>query len=153
MIFVVYRAGIENFNLGSHNFCSLRERTGLCGKDCTGIKMEEESFFKRVYRVVERVPRGKVASYGQIAWMIGSPRAARQVGYAMRRCREDLPWYRIVRADGSIVGGVYEPLCRQMLKAEGISFLADGRVDMKLCCWDGMKTLENKTEEIQKVVI
>ncbi len=47
----------------------------------------EESFFKRVYQIVECVPRGKVASYGQIARMAKSPRAARQVGDAQVSCR------------------------------------------------------------------
>ena len=99
----------------------------------------EESFFKRVYQIVERVPCGKVASYGQIARMAGSPRAAKQVGYAMRRCPSELPWHRIVRANGSIAVGVCESFCRAMLEAEGISFLANGKIDIKLYCWDGIE--------------
>ena len=99
--------------------------------------METKSFFERVYEIVARVPRGRVVSYGQIAWMLGSPRAARQVGYAMRRCPEELPWQRVVRSDGSIAGGGCEQLRRAMLKQEGILFRADGSVDIEACRWDG----------------
>jgi len=66
--------------------------------------------------------------------MLGSPRAARQVGRAMRLCPERLPWQRVVKMDGSIAGGESADLRRAMLEAEGVAFLPDGRVDMELCC-------------------
>jgi len=94
-----------------------------------------ESFAKSVYDVVERIPKGKVASYGQIAKMLGKPRGAREVGWAMRHCPEGLPWQRVVMADGSITGGEYYELRKAMLEEEEVSFLADGRVDMKTCQW------------------
>lgn len=62
-------------------------------------------FTDRVYAIVEQIPRGRVASYGQIARLAGRPRAAREVGWAMRRCPEALPWQRVVLRDGSIAGG------------------------------------------------
>ncbi|MGE9959466.1 MGMT family protein [Cloacibacillus porcorum] len=96
-----------------------------------------DSFFDRVYRLVKKIPRGKVASYGQIAWMLDSPRAARQVGWAMRRSPKGLPWQRVVRADGSIAVGVDGGVCRALLEAEGVLFLPDGRVDMRACRWNG----------------
>lgn len=99
--------------------------------------METKSFFDQVYEVVARIPCGKLVSYGQIARMLGRPRAARQVGYAMRCCPEELPWQRVVRSDGSIAGGGYMQLRRAMLEQEGIPFLADGRADIAACCWDG----------------
>lgn len=49
------------------------------------------AFFDRVYEIVGQIPYGKVVSYGQIAWMVGAPRAARQVGWAMRHCPDGLP--------------------------------------------------------------
>lgn len=97
----------------------------------------EHSFFERVYRVVARIPRGRVASYGQIAWMLGAPRAARQVGWAMRRCPEELPWQRVVLTDGAIAGGAYADVRRALLEGEGVLFLPDGRVDMARCRWEG----------------
>ena len=60
------------------------------------------SFFASVYALVAQIPPGFVVSYGQLARMLGAPRAARQVGWAMRRCPDALPWQRVVRADGSI---------------------------------------------------
>lgn len=96
---------------------------------------DSESFFSRVYAIVRQVPAGCVISYGQIAWMLGCPRAARQVGWAMRRCPDDLPWQRVVRADGSIAGGGYAEVRRALLEGEGVPFTADGRVDMARCAW------------------
>jgi len=93
------------------------------------------SFFQEVYATVERIPRGKVASYGQIAMMLGKPRGAREVGWAMRHCPEGLPWQRVVKADGSVVGGQYAELRRAMLEEEGVAFLLDGRVNMRECQW------------------
>ena len=95
------------------------------------------SFFKQVYAVVEQIPAGKVVSYSQIARMLGQPRAARQVGWAMRRCPEHLPWQRVVKADGSIAGGMYADIRRAILESENVTFLSDGRVDMVSCRWNG----------------
>ena len=87
-------------------------------------------FFKQVYAVVERIPYGRVVSYGQIARMLGRPRAAREVGWAMRCCPEHLPWQRVVMANGSIAKGVYADMRKELLRNEGVEFLPDGRVDM-----------------------
>lgn len=94
-------------------------------------------FFEQVYGIVEKIPHGRVVSYGQIAWMLGSPRAARQVGWAMRCCPDELPWQRVVKADGEITGGAYAELRRARLVSEGVPFLHDGRVDMTKCRWNG----------------
>ena len=95
-----------------------------------------KTFFDYVYEVVEKIPQGKVVSYGQIAAYLGRPRAAREVGWAMRYCPNHLPWQRVVMADGSITGGVYADIRRAILESEDVTFLPDGRVDMKLCRWD-----------------
>ena len=110
------------------------------GKDKgEGLAAREEAapFYERVYAIVRMIPRGRVASYGQIARMIGAPRAARQVGWAMSRCPDDLPWQRVVMSDGSIAGGGYSELRRAKLIAEGVPFTDDGRVDMRACRWNG----------------
>ena len=93
------------------------------------------TFFEQVYTIVEQIPYGKVVSYGQIARMLGRPRAAREVGWAMRCCPEHLPWQRVVMADGSITGGVYAEIRKSLLESEDVAFLPDGRVDMELCRW------------------
>ena len=94
-------------------------------------------FFEQVYNIVEQIPYGKVTSYSQIARMMGQPRAARQVGWAMRCCPEKLPWQRVVMADGSVTGGTYAEIRKALLEAEGVGFLPDGRVDMDSCNWNG----------------
>ncbi|NLY45042.1 MAG: methylated-DNA--[protein]-cysteine S-methyltransferase [Tissierella sp.] len=94
-------------------------------------------FFTEVYHIVEQIPYGKVVSYGQIAYMLGRPHAAREVGRAMRFCPEYLPWHRVVMADGSIAAGGMSEIRRGILKSEGVPFLQDGRVDISICRWKG----------------
>ncbi len=94
-------------------------------------------FNEQVYAIVEKIPCGKVVSYGQIAWMLGRPRGSRLVGWAMRNCPEHLPWQRVVKADGTIADGGHPEIRRALLEAEGVPFLPDGRVDMKSCLWNG----------------
>lgn len=94
-------------------------------------------FFQQVYEIVAQIPFGKVISYGQIARLLGHPRGARQVGRAMRCCPDELPWQRIVMADGSIAGGQAPEIRRTLLEAEGVTFLPDGRVDMNVNAWLG----------------
>lgn len=96
-----------------------------------------DSFFNDVYSLVAQIPRGRVLSYGRIAFMLGRPQGARAVGWAMRVCPDDLPWQRVVKADGSIAGGGFAQLRRAKLIDDGVAFLPDGRVDMAACMWDG----------------
>ena len=96
-------------------------------------------FAATVYRVVRQIPRGKVATYGQLAALLGYPRAARAVGYAMKRCPHDIPWQRVVNARGGIslranVSGMITQ--RVWLEQEGIPF-ARGRVNLRRCRWAG----------------
>ena len=95
----------------------------------------EKGFFQEVYAVVAQIPRGRVVSYRQIARLLGEPRAARQVGWAMHSCPDGLPWQRVVMADGSIADGGWSALRRELLEQEGVPFLPDGRVDMARCRW------------------
>ena len=90
-------------------------------------------FYKQVYDIVERIPYGKVMSYGQIAFLAGKPRGAREVGRAMYRCPDHLPWQRVVMADGTIAGGEHAEIRKGLLETEGVAFLPDGRVDMESC--------------------
>ncbi len=94
-------------------------------------------FFAQVYALVARIPRGSVASYSQIAAMLNRPRAAREVGWAMRCCPDDIPWQRVVMNDGTITGGEYAGIRRALLESEDVEFLPGGNVDMRACRWDG----------------
>jgi methylated-DNA-protein-cysteine methyltransferase-like protein len=92
-------------------------------------------FKQQVYELVSCIPSGKVISYGQIARALGKPRGAREVGWAMHGCPEELPWQRVVMADGAIAAGGYAGIRRSLLEKEGITFKPDGKVNMKLHTW------------------
>jgi methylated-DNA-protein-cysteine methyltransferase-like protein len=94
----------------------------------------------RIYRVVKRIPRGRVATYGQIATLAGLDGHARQVGYALHSLpdRSDIPWHRVINAKGEISprsAGDSHELQRMLLEEEGIFFSVDGRVDLKTFRW------------------
>jgi len=94
--------------------------------------MENLTFNQKVYNLVEQIPLGKVVSYGEIARALGNPRASRQVGWAMAKCPEHLPWQRVVKANGEITGfDIYAEMRRNLLEEEGITFTLNGNVDMK----------------------
>ena len=92
-------------------------------------------FYAGIYRVVAAVPPGRVISYGAIARYLGHPRAARQVGRAMAVCPRGLPWWRVVKQDGSIPSPAHPDLWRGLLEGEGVGFTEDGRVDMARYRW------------------
>lgn len=103
-------------------------------------------FSERVFQVVRQVPRGKVASYGQVARLIGAPRSARYVGYALRANPDPgaevngIPCHRVVFKDGGLCRGYAfggPDVQREMLEDEGVAFADDGHVDMGACQWDG----------------
>jgi methylated-DNA-protein-cysteine methyltransferase-like protein len=95
-----------------------------------------KTFAEQVYEVVAEIPFGKVISYGEIAGMLGRPRAAREVGWAMSNCPDSLPWQRVVMKDGSVTGGEWSEIRRALLREEGVTFLRDGKVDMDAHRWE-----------------
>ena len=101
-------------------------------------------FYRLVYRLVRRVPRGKVVTYGQVAAILGQPRAARAVGMALGALRGPLldvvPWQRVINAAGqiSLRGDYIRPdLQRRLLEDEGVDFDRHGTVDLKRFRWGG----------------
>lgn len=98
---------------------------------------EAQSFSSRVYDAVKKIPEGKVCSYGQVALMIGSPGAARQVGWALANLsveRTDVPWHRVINAQGgiSIRGrGAAADLQQLLLEKEGVIFNVRGYTDIE----------------------
>ena len=92
--------------------------------------------FEKIYEVVKTIPKGKVATYGQVAFLAGNPRWARVVGYALHNnpSPETIPCHRVVNREGKVAeafvfgGGGAQ---RTLLENEGIKFEADGRVDLK----------------------
>ena len=91
-------------------------------------------FHQRVYRVVQRVPYGRLATYGDIATVLGSPRVARHVGFALAALRDPaVPWHRIINARGAISfkGDLVRATeQRQRLEAEGIVFRPSGIIEL-----------------------
>jgi methylated-DNA-protein-cysteine methyltransferase-like protein len=105
------------------------------------------SFFERVYRIVRRIPRGQVTSYGAIAHMLGNPRGARTVGWALHGLPEgsDVPWQRVISSQGRISTSCREHgarVQRELLQAEGVGFDERGYVDLERFGWDGLTWIE-----------
>ncbi|MCP4548064.1 MAG: DNA methyltransferase, partial [bacterium] len=93
------------------------------------------SFTERVKQRIKKIPRGRVASYGQIATMAGSPRGARQVVRILHSSSEkdNLPWHRVINKQGKIAlkpGAGYE-LQKSLLEGEGVVFGLRDQIDLK----------------------
>ncbi|MBQ6110643.1 MAG: methylated-DNA--[Alphaproteobacteria bacterium] len=99
-----------------------------------------KTFYEQVYEIVAKIPVGTVVTYGDIAKMLGRPRAARFVGYAMSASCEtdDLPWHRVTFADGKLWDNEWEQVQRNLLIAEGVGFTKDGHIDVKKYRWDAV---------------
>ncbi len=98
--------------------------------------------WRPVYRVVKRIPIGRVATYGQVAALAGMPGAARQVGWALSalNAEDDVPWHRVINVQGRISprGARREAgdLQLALLEAEGIELGPGGRVDLGRYAWE-----------------
>lgn len=97
--------------------------------------------YARIWSVVKKIPRGRVATYGQIATIAGLDGHARQVGYALHNLPRDstsVPWHRVINARGEVsprsTSDSHE-LQRLLLEAEGVEFSLDGRVDLRRFRW------------------
>lgn len=106
------------------------------------MKEEKSNFYEIVYKITKSIPKGKVSSYGRIAVLSGSPRAARAVGYALNALKKDqeqeIPWQRVINAEGRISfksDTSRAILQRKLLEVEGIVFQEDDRVDWKMFGW------------------
>ena len=111
--------------------------------------MKQDRAFEMIWRVVARVPRGRVATYGQIARMAGLLNGARTVGWALRALPDGrrvggrpVPWHRVINAQGTISprggedgGGASRQSAA--LKREGIRVPRGGRIDLRRYLWRG----------------
>ncbi len=104
----------------------------------------QHNFYRKVYEAVKQVPKGKVATYGQIAGIVSTPRSARAVGWALRALppENNVPWHRVLNSSGRIT--IVNPHTTkqeqaQRLKKEGVEVSQDGDgyiVDLKHYLWD-----------------
>ncbi len=116
----------------------------------------QQEFFERVWKLVREVPRGKVATYGQIALMLPPPAGVeidsfrafgpRWVGGAMAASPADVPWQRVINSQGKISKRPGAEKQRQLLEAEGIVFEND-TVDMKKYGWRGLDPDDEPRQE------
>ncbi|MBR6729043.1 MAG: MGMT family protein [Clostridia bacterium] len=95
------------------------------------------SVFERIYAVVKEIPRGKVATYGQVALLAGNPRWARVVGYALHNNPDPshIPCHRVVNREGRVAPGFVfggGEVQRQLLEQEGIVFNSKGQIDLEV---------------------
>jgi len=92
-----------------------------------------------VLDLVQRIPRGRVMTYGQISELLGSRLSPRAVGWIMHRCPEDLPWQRVVNASGGCstdrLTDFPKGLQRALLEAEGVVFRASGTLELERYRW------------------
>ncbi|EPE6254862.1 MGMT family protein [Enterobacter hormaechei] len=100
---------------------------------------EHDSFPQRVWQIVASIPEGCVTTYGEVARLAGSPRAARQVGGVLRRLPKGstLPWHRVVNRHGAIsLTGPDLQRQRQALLSEGVQVSGTGQIDMQKYRWE-----------------
>lgn len=105
------------------------------------------SFFERVYHVVCLIPRGQVATYGQIAAIVSHRGAARTVGWALHAIPEDseTPWHRVVSAQGNVTPFVDERgvnIQQLLLEEEGVDLNSQGQVELTKHQWEGLARTE-----------
>ena len=102
--------------------------------------MTRSSTYAAIYAVVRRIPRGRVATYGQVAALAGLAGQPRLVGYALHALPPEtsVPWHRVINARGQVShrAGMGESLTQRMLLVrEGLSFDARGRLDLEWVRW------------------
>ena len=100
---------------------------------------ESKNSYEKIYEVVKQIPKGKVATYGQVAALAGNPRWARVVGYALHvnPDPEDIPCYRVVNREGRlsdafVFGGINQQ--KLLLESDGIE-VNDNYVDLEIYQW------------------
>jgi methylated-DNA-protein-cysteine methyltransferase-like protein len=106
-----------------------------------------DQFFQTVWNISRLIPAGKVSTYGQIAGYIPMPpgilpedykaNKARWVGFAMAACPPDVPWQRVINAQGKISTRKGAETQRRLLESEGIEFDSHDKVDLARCSWTG----------------
>lgn len=117
--------------------------------------MTTSSFYVKVYKVVQRIPAGKVTSYGRVAKMLGSPNAARAVGYALSALKHPdtntqyssatVPWQRVVNSQGRISIHHREATAQKqahILREEGVEVDENLRINLDKYLWTGLHLIE-----------
>lgn len=104
------------------------------------MPLEDATFRQRVFHIIAAIPYGKVTTYGDVARLAGSSRAARQVGGILKKLPEGstLPWHRVINRHGQIsLRGEDHTRQKEALLAEGIIFTEQGGIDLRTYSWSG----------------
>jgi methylated-DNA-protein-cysteine methyltransferase related protein len=102
------------------------------------VDVDSPGYRERVFALVRRIPAGRVMTYGQLAEILGEGYTGRTVGYVMHTAADDVPWHRVINAQGACsTGKILLPPDKQqrMLEAEGVVFNAKGRCDLSAYRW------------------
>jgi methylated-DNA-protein-cysteine methyltransferase related protein len=117
----------------------MRNKMKKATKNIKKKKIRKEDFFDKVYRVVAKIPYGKVTTYGAIAEVCGIKSSARAVGWALNGAKDSsLPCHRVVNRFGALTGRIHfgsADLMQELLKSEGIEFDSDSCVKMEKHFW------------------
>jgi methylated-DNA-protein-cysteine methyltransferase-like protein len=117
--------------------------------------MKRPNFYEQVYKLTQRIPPGKVTSYGRIAQMLGHPHAARAVGYALSALKNPdsnssytsatVPWQRVVNSQGRISIHHREQTAQKqarLLREEGVAVDENLRINLEKFLWEGLHLVE-----------
>ncbi len=100
--------------------------------------MSEISFREKIYSLAKKIPKGKVATYGQLAKLAGSPRASRAVGMCMKQNPDNktIPCHRVVSSSGKLTGYAFGGVNvkKELLEKEGVKFIGD-KVHLSVSKW------------------
>lgn len=103
------------------------------------VRGDRASAWDEVYRLVRRIPKGRVMTYGQVGTELENRLSPRAVGWAMHGCPEGVPWHRVVNAGGACstdrLPGFPAGMQRAMLESEGVRFRANGTLDLSRYRW------------------
>ena len=116
----------------------------------------QQAYYEQVWQLVRQIPRGRVATYGQIALMIPPPVGVefdsykafspRWVGGAMAACPDDVPWQRVIHSQGKISARPGAERQRELLEEEGVEFVKD-KIDLKKYGWKGLGEEDEPKQE------
>jgi methylated-DNA-protein-cysteine methyltransferase-like protein len=113
----------------------------------------DRQYRERVYRIVRRIPSGRVMTYGQIAYMLGEGYTPRTVGFVMHGADDrNTPWHRVINSQGRCsTAGVVLPSDKQqrMLETEGVKFNPGGRCDLAVYLWRPKQSSTKPAESVK----
>lgn len=116
----------------------------------------DNDYRERVFRLVRKIPRGRVMTYGQIAEILGDGYTARTVGFVMHSSDDKTPWHRVINAQGGCsTRGLVLPHDKQqrMLEAEGVAFNDRGRCNLQTFLWIPKEPVDKRNSRKKKLTL